>query len=83
VRPISNLLEINTTGALLWNKEPITRDALRYDLRQSQQMAEVPELHFKPAANARYEFVADALGIIKSENVRKVGFVGNEAYARW
>ncbi len=83
VQPTRNLLEITSAGAMLWNGQPITRDALRYDLRQSQRMKEIPELHFRPAAEARYAVVAEALGIIESENVRKVGFVGNEAYARW
>ena len=68
---------------MLWNGKPITRDGLRYDLAQTQQMRPVPELHFRPDAQARYEVVADVLGIIKREHVRKFGFVGNEAYAHW
>src|SRR5262245_5679715 len=46
IKQAVNLLEITREGGLLWNGEPITRDALRYDLDRSQQMRPVPELHF-------------------------------------
>jgi len=39
-----NLLEITGGGALLWNGQPITREALRYDLARTQQMHPTPEL---------------------------------------
>jgi biopolymer transport protein ExbD len=44
-------------------------------------MRPVPELHLRPAADARYEVVDRVLATIKSEHVEKFGFVGNEAYA--
>ncbi|MEP7130776.1 MAG: biopolymer transporter ExbD [Sphingomicrobium sp.] len=82
-RAIANTLEITRAGKLLWNGEPITRDGLRYDLQLTQRMARIPELHLRPGPYARYEAVDEVLAIIKREQVRKVGFVGNEAYARW
>lgn len=78
-----NLLEITDGGALLWNGQPITRDALRYDLARTQQMQPIPELHLRPGAHARYASVAEVLGIIHREQIRKFGFVGNEAYTGW
>src|SRR4051794_34736945 len=80
---ISNTLEITRAGTLLWNGQPITRDGLKYDLQLTQQMSRIPELHLRPEPLARYEVVDEVLAIIKREQVKKVGFVGNEAYARW
>jgi biopolymer transport protein ExbD len=82
-RAIANTLEITRAGDLLWNGEPITRDGLRYDLQLTQRMPRIPELHLRPDPHARYEVVDEVLAIIKREQVRKVGFVGNEAYAHW
>jgi biopolymer transport protein ExbD len=82
-RPISNTLEITRDGTLLWNGQPITRDGLKYDLQLTQQMTRIPELHLRPDPMARYEVVDEVLAIIKREQVKNVGFVGNEAYAHW
>ena len=82
-REIANTLEITRSGDLLWNGEPITREGLRYDLQLTQRMARIPELHLRPDPQARYEVVDQVLAIIKREQVRRVGFVGNEAYADW
>ena len=56
---------------------------LRAELRYSQRMRPLPELHLRPDPDARYETVDGVLGLIKQERVQKVGFVGNEAYAYW
>jgi biopolymer transport protein ExbD len=80
---VKNEIEITRSGAILWNYQPITRDGLRYDLRLTQQMRPIPELHLRPDAGTRYEVVDDVLGIIKRADVKKFGFVGNEAYANW
>src|SRR5437868_7575845 len=82
-QPISNTLEITRAGTLLWNGQPITRDGLKYDLQLTQHMTRIPELHLRPDPIARYEVVDEVLAIIKREQVEKVGFVGNEAYAHW
>jgi biopolymer transport protein ExbD len=78
-----NLLEITGGGALLWNGQPITREALRYDLARTQQMHPTPELQLHPDAQTRYASVANVLGIINRERVHKFGFVGNEVYSHW
>ncbi|MGZ2410937.1 biopolymer transport protein ExbD [Sphingomonas sp. F9_3S_D5_B_2] len=78
-----NLLEITHGGSLLWKRQPITREGLKYNLEATQQMERVPELRFRPDARVRYEVVADVLVTMKREHVRRFGFVGNEAYANW
>jgi len=47
------------------------------------QMATPPELHLRPDAQARYEIVDKVLADIKRADIKKFGFVGNEAYAHW
>jgi biopolymer transport protein ExbD len=47
------------------------------------RMKPAPELHLRPDAKARYEVVDRVLADIKRADIRKFGFVGNEAYANW
>jgi len=78
-----NEVAITPGGAILWNGVTLTQAELRYQLAATQRMSPVPELHLRPGAAARYEVVDQVLALIKREKVRKVGFVGNEAYANW
>lgn len=79
--PVKNELVIMEGGLILWNGIPLDRAQLRQQLRRTQQMSPLPELHLRPDARARYGLVDEVLAIIKREHVRKFGFVGNEAYA--
>ena len=81
--PIRNEVVITRGGTILWNGVALSESELRYELAATQRMRLVPELHLRPDAEARYEVVDRVLGLIKREQVRKVGFVGNEAYANW
>ena len=83
VDPIKNILVVTAQGQATWNNSPVSLEQLRQYLDISQQMNPVPELHLQPEPNARYEVVDRVLALIKREKVRKVGFVGNEAYANW
>lgn len=78
--PVVNNLEITRAGVTLWNGSPVSEIALRQELRLTQQMSPVPELHLRPDPETRYEIVDELLATIKSEHVEKVGFVGNERY---
>ena len=78
---VKNEVVIARTGAILWNQVALTPAQLRYELAMTQRMRPVPELHLRPDPAARYEVVDQVLALIKQEHVRKVGFVGNEAYA--
>ena len=81
INPTRNEIAIAASGATTWNGVPITFPELRSQLAATRRMRPAPELHLRPAAAARYEAVGEVLGLIKRERVRKVGFVGNEAYA--
>jgi len=79
--PVKNEIRISRSDAILWNGEPVDQRSLRAELRYTQRMPKIPELHLRPDSDARYETVDQVLGLIKLEHVQKVGFVGNEAYA--
>jgi len=77
---VVNDVDITQAGIVLWNGSPINDAAFRKELRLTQQMNPVPELHLRPDPATRYEVVDKVLATIKSEHVQKVGFVGNERY---
>ena len=78
--PLHNEIAITREGATLWNGVPLDAAGLRHELRATQRMRSVPELHLRPDAEARYEKVDEILALVKREHVRSVGFSGNDAY---
>jgi biopolymer transport protein ExbD len=79
--PIKNEIVVTDRDRVLWNGAPVDLLRLRQYLDQSQTLDPLPELHIRPASNARYELVDKVLAVAKRANVTKMGFVGNEAYA--
>ena len=78
---IRNEIVISQGGAILWNGVEVGMDGLRHELALTSRMTPAPELHLRPDAAARYEIVDEVLADIKRADVKKFGFVGNEAYA--
>jgi biopolymer transport protein ExbD len=76
-----NEVVITRGGAILWNGADVGEAGLRYELALTRRMRTAPELHLRPDPEARYEVVDRVLADIKRADVKKVGFVGNEAYA--
>ncbi|HEX6740727.1 MAG TPA: biopolymer transporter ExbD [Sphingomicrobium sp.] len=76
-----NEVTITRTGAILWNDVNVGEGGLRYELALTRRMEPAPELHLRPDAEARYEVVDRVLADIKRADIKKFGFVGNEAYA--
>ena len=83
VDPVKNKVVISPEGQVLWNGAPVDLVTLRQYLDLTQQMNPIPELHLQPDPNARYELVDEVLAVTKRAHVEKMGFVGNEAYARF
>lgn len=81
IQPTKNEVSIVNTGQILWNGTPVDLLTLRQYLDQTQTMNPIPELHIRPAPDARYEVVDSVLAVTKRANVTKMGFVGNEQYA--
>ena len=80
---VRNEIRITQAGAILFNDVDVGEGGLRYELGLMSQMATPPELHLRPDAQARYEIVDKVLADIKRANIKKFGFIGNEAYAHW
>ena len=76
-----NEIEVTRAGAFLWNEQPISREGLKYEFNVTQRMQPTPELHLRPDPASRYAVCDDVLAMIKREQVKKFGFVGNEQYA--
>ena len=83
VQPVKNEVSVDHGGYIYWNGSPINLVVLRQYLDQTQAMDPIPELHLRPAPDARYEVVDQVLAVTKRASVSKMGFVGNEAYANF
>ncbi len=81
--PVINLLTIDADGTARWNGAAASDRDLMATLAATQGMEPPPELHLKPDATARYERVDAVLAMTKRAHVTAMGFVGNEAYARF
>ena len=80
IQPVKNTVVVSSTGQILWNGSPVSKEQLRQYLDVTQQMNPIPELHLQPDSTARYELVDEVLAITKRAHVQKMGFVGNEYY---
>ena len=81
ILPTKNEVAVTNTDQVLWNGTPVDLITLRQYLDASQTLNPIPELHIRPAQDARYEVVDNVLAVTKRANISKMGFVGNEAYA--
>jgi len=83
IDPVINKVVILPTNEILWNGTPVSLDQMSQYLDQTKAMSPEPELQFQPAPTTGYEIVDFALARIKSANVEKFGFVGNEQYLNY
>ena len=81
--PARNLLTITPGGVARWNGVAADDATLMATLRASEAMLPQPELHLRPDAMARYERVDEVLAMTKRAEITRMGFVGNEAFARF
>jgi biopolymer transport protein ExbD len=83
IDPTFNQVNIDFLGVIYWNDQEVTLDQLQTYLDQVGAMPEgsQPELRLRPDALARYEVVDQVMAAAQRANVRKMGFVGNEAYS--
>jgi len=81
VDPVKNKVVLTPDNKILWNGTPIEPAILQANLKASLAMAVEPELQFQPDSQAGYDLTARVLNIIKTSEVTKFGFVGNENYA--
>ncbi len=82
IDPIKNKILITPEGAILWNGAQVDLAGLDANLQATKQIQPEPELQIQPDPNARYIVVDQVIAVIKRSEVGKIGFVGNEQYAR-
>jgi biopolymer transport protein ExbD len=83
IDPVKNKIVVTGPGQVLWNGAAVDLVQLRQFLDITTTMTPVPELHLQPEPEARYELVDEVLAVTKRANITAMGFVGNEAYAKF
>jgi biopolymer transport protein ExbD len=82
VDPEKNKVMIDPQGTITWNGSPVDLAQLATYLEQTKALPVEPELQVQPDPYARYIVVDNVMAVIKRSGVGKLGFVGNEQYAR-
>ena len=82
VDPEKNKVMIDPAGTITWNGSPVDLAQLENLLLQTKALPVEPELQVQPDPYARYIVVDNVMAVIKRSGVGKLGFVGNEQYAR-
>ena len=82
VDPEKNKITIDPAGTIAWNGTPVDLAQLSQFLEQTKALPVEPELQIQPDPYARYIVVDRVMAVVKRSGVGKLGFVGNEQYAR-
>ena len=82
VDPEKNKVMIDPAGTITWTGSPVDLAQLANYLEQTKALPVEPELQVQPDPYARYIVVDNVMAVIKRSGVGKLGFVGNEQYAR-
>ena len=82
VDPEKNKITIDPAGTIAWNGSPVDLAQLANYLEQTKSLPVEPELQVQPDPYARYITVDRVMAVVKRSGVGKLGFVGNEQYAR-
>ncbi len=79
--PVLQKLVLRNDGQAFWNGETVGDVGLAEKLRAMAKSGD--ELQFQTDANARYERFNQLIALVKRSGVEKVGFVGNNQFAKW
>ena len=82
VDPEKNKITIDPAGTIAWNGSPVDLAQLANYLEQTKSLPVEPELQVQPDPYARYITGDRVMAVVKRSGVGKLGFVGNEQYAR-
>ena len=82
VDPQKNKVMIDPAGTITWNGTPVDLAQLATYLEQTKALPVEPELQVQPDPYARFYIVDNVMAVVKRSGVGKLGFVGNEQYAR-
>jgi biopolymer transport protein ExbD len=83
IEPTFNQINVDFLNTIYWNDQEVTMDQLETYLTQvgNMPLEQQPELRLRPDALARYDIVNQIMAIAQRVGIKKMGFVGNEAYA--
>ena len=80
--PETHQLGLDSAGRLSWDGAPIAEAALRGRLAAFRAAAPEGILYFRTDAEARYEDFDRVLADVKRAGIGRLGFLGNERFAR-
>ena len=82
VQPVVIDLDVEFDGSYYWNGTAVADfAALESFFKQAAKEDPQPELHIKPNPRVHYDYVAKALAVAQRNQILRIGFVGQEAYA--
>lgn len=70
-------LSIDFDGTIFWNRQRVTRSALRTRISHSASMSPRPEVRIAADKFAKYEVVAQTLADLQQHGLKQIAFVGN------
>jgi biopolymer transport protein ExbD len=73
--PSTISLSINGEGAIFWNNDPITQDALNSRLIIAAKQQPQPQLQLRADKGTRYEVIAQVMAAAQTNGLTKLGFV--------
>jgi len=79
---VAHRIDLDADGRLFWDGRPIADAALPSLLARVAADPAEPELHIAAHAETRYERVDQTLAAIGRAGITRMGFVGNERFAR-
>jgi biopolymer transport protein ExbD len=79
--PVVQRLTLSSEGVTYWNGSAIDDAALTANLKASAAAGD--NLKFQTESNARYERFNQLIAIVKQAGVKKIGFIGNGAFAKF
>ena len=74
-------LDIDGTGAVYWNAEPVPdRATLEQKMTEAGTHQPQPEIHLRPDKAAKYAIVAGVMASAQRIGLTKIGIVGSEQF---
>lgn len=73
--PSTISLSINGEGAIFWNNDPITQEALNSRLVIAAKQQPQPQLQLRADKGTRYEVIAQVMAAAQTNGLTKLGFV--------
>jgi biopolymer transport protein ExbD len=80
--PVVVDLGIDFGGAVTWNGTPVPDTATLDSYFRQAAQDPLTEIHIRPDAVVKWDYVAKVLALAQQDQVQKIGFAGNERFAQ-